>query len=210
MGLEIEAAPGVFSVREETEILARAAIRVLEEKGSAVRVIDMGSGSGNFSCALAARFPEARIWASDLLEACRDLTLRNVERHGFSSRVTVTQGDLFAPLAELGLEGTIDAVVMNPPYIASVRLDKDRADLLANEPREAFDGGPYGISMVQRLIRESAPLLAPGGALLFEFGVGQERQIKALFDRAKLYDPVSFERNDAGEARAAVARKKQG
>ena len=40
---------------------------------------------------------KARIWASDLLEACRDLTLRNVERHGFASRVTVTQGDLFAP-----------------------------------------------------------------------------------------------------------------
>jgi release factor glutamine methyltransferase len=210
MGVDLEAAPGVFVVREETEILGNAAVRALTEQSGEVRVLDMGCGSGNLSCAIAVHVPKARVWASDLLEACAALTRRNVARHGLEARVTVSRGDLFAPLAGLELEGTIDAVVMNPPYIATVRLDKDRAELLKDEPREAFDGGPYGISMVQRLIKESAPFLKPGGALLFEFGVGQERQIKALVGRARLYDPVVFEHNLAGEARAVVARKKQG
>src|SRR5205823_4377766 len=106
-----------------------------------------GCGSGNLSCAIATHVPGARVWSSDILDACVALTRRNVARHGLDARVTVTQGDLFAPLAAFGLEGTVDAVVMNPPYIASVRLEKDRAELLNGEPREAFDGGPYGISM---------------------------------------------------------------
>jgi release factor glutamine methyltransferase len=135
------------------------------------------------------------------------LTKRNVARHGLDERVTVVQGDLFAPLAGHALEGTVDVVVMNPPYIATVRLGKDRAELLNEGPREAFDGGPYGISMFQRLIRESAPFLKPGGALMFEFGVCQERQVKALFDRARLYDSVEFASNEAGQARAVIARK---
>ena len=180
MGLDLEAAPGVFVVREETEILGKAAVAALADRSGELRVLDMGCGSGNLSCAIATLVPGARVWASDLLEACAALTRRNVARHRLEARITVSQGDLFAPLAGLELEGTVDAVVMNPPYIATVRLEKDRAELLQGEPREAFDGGPYGISMVQRLIKESAPFLKPGGALLFEFGVGQERQIKAF------------------------------
>lgn len=208
MGLEIEPSEGVFVVREETELLGRAAVDFVSSRGPEPVVFDMGSGSGNLACAIATFVPGARVHSVDILDACVALTRRNVARHGLEARVSVSQGDLFAPLLGLGLDGRVDAVVMNPPYIASVRLDKDRAELLQGEPREAFDGGPYGISMVQRLIKEAAPLLAPGGGLLFEFGVGQERQVKALFDRAKLYDPIEFVKNDAGEARAVVAKRK--
>ena len=133
---------------------------------------------------------------------------RNVEFLGLSNRVSVHQGDLFAGLADLDLEGSVDALVCNPPYISTGRLDKDRANLLDHEPLEAFDGGPYGLTIHQRVIKEGHLFLRPGGLLGFEFGLGQERQIQLLFRRAKQYDAVAFDPDADGKARAAFTRKK--
>ena len=98
------------------------------------------------------------------------------------------QGDLFASLADLGLEGRVDAVICNPPYISTGKLEKESAHLLEQEPREAFDGGPYGLTIHQRAIKEALPFLRAGGTLLFEMGVGQERQLKLLFEEGMLTD----------------------
>jgi HemK-like putative methylase len=136
------------------------------------------------------------------------LARRNVAHVGVAERVVVAQGDLFAPLAGLGLLGTIDVVVCNPPYISTGRLEKERAELLAHEPREAFDGGPYGLSIHQRVVRDALAYLKPGGWLLFEIGLGQERQVKVLFERARQYDDVELASDDAGQPRAAMARKR--
>jgi release factor glutamine methyltransferase len=121
--------------------------------------------------------------------------------------VEVTQGDLFAPLANRGLEGTMDVVVMNPPYIPSTSLTHSRAGLLQHEPLEAFDGGPYGVSILTRLLQEAPPFLKEGGHLLFEFGLGQSRLIQSLVERKQFYTRLRFALDTNGEARAAVLRK---
>jgi len=204
MNLDLDFEPGVFVVREETELLGWTSAGKLEGLDSP-RIADLGCGAGNLTCGMAKALPGARIWSIDIDPSCIALTLKNVKRHALSERVTVMLGDLFAPLA--GMEGTLDAVVCNPPYIASVRLEKDRAYLVENEPRAAFDGGPFGISIQMRLAREAKAFLKPGGWLLFEFGVGQERQVKQLVDRAGGYDVVDFACNPKGEARVSVNRK---
>jgi release factor glutamine methyltransferase len=96
---------------------------------------------------------------------------------------------------------------MNPPYIPSTSLEKSRAELLLHEPREAFDGGPYGISILGRLVDEAPTFLVAGGHLLFEFGLGQERIIQTLLDRKRLYSQVRFARDALGRPRAAVLRR---
>jgi len=214
MGLELSFQPGVFVIREETELLGWTAVERLRELGTKtgepaqkLRVVDLGSGSGNLTCGIAKAVPAAQVWAVDIDPACVDLTRRNVERQELSDRVEVLMGDLFGPLADRGLEGSIDAVVCNPPYIASVRLEKDRAYLLDNEPRAAFDGGPFGINVQLRLIKEALPFLKPGGWLLFEFGLGQENQVKRLVERTGGYDIVDLACNQKGEARVSVNRK---
>jgi release factor glutamine methyltransferase len=130
-----------------------------------------------------------------------------VAQLGLDGRVTVHQGDLFAGLAGAGLEGTVDVIVCNPPYISSGRLAGDRAGLLDHEPREAFDGGPYGLSIHQRVVKEALPFLKPGGWLLFEIGLGQERQVKLLFERTRAYQDLRMVANAAGEVRVVGARK---
>lgn len=210
MGIEMLADEGALVPREETEILGRGSERRIRELGvqGELRIIDMCCGAGNLACALAMIFPSARVWASDLTDGCVSLARRNVEFLGLSDRVSVHQGDLFAGLADLGLEGSIDALVCNPPYISTGRLDKDRASLLDHEPVEAFDGGPYGLSIHQRVIKEGLAFLRAGGLLSFEFGLGQERQIQLLFRRAKQYDAVVFDADADGNPRAAFTRKK--
>ena len=206
LGLELACAPGALVPREETELLARTALGVLEGAGG-TRAIDMCCGAGNLACALAAHVGSLTVWASDLTDGCVAVARTNASALGLGERVIVHQGDLFASLAGLGLEGQIDAVVCNPPYISSGRLAKDRAALLVEEPREAFDGGPYGLSIHQRVVKEALPYLRPGGWLLFEIGLGQEKQVKMLFDRTRAYGEVRFERDAAGEVRVVYARK---
>jgi methylase of polypeptide subunit release factors len=137
--------------------------------------------------------------------------------------VEVRCGDLFAPLADLLPAGTFgagptdapvdsladlpaDLIVCNPPYISTGRLLNERAELLLHEPREAFDGGPYGIAIHQRVIRAAPPFLRPGGWLLFEIGSGQERQVRLLFDRSRSYRDVEEVRDASGSVRVMLAR----
>jgi HemK-like putative methylase len=211
LGIQLMTGADVLAARSETELLGREVIGILTARGNVapgqeLRLIDMGCGSGNISCAVAVVVPDVRVWASDLTESCAVLTRRNVALNGVQERVEVTQGDLFEPLRGRGLEGTIDVVEMNPPYIASSSLEKQRAELLLHEPREAFDGGPYGISIHSRLIREAPAFLKPGGYLLFEFGVGQARQVQLLVDRSRLYSGIRFAEDENGEPRVAILK----
>jgi release factor glutamine methyltransferase len=212
LGVELVAAPGALVPRAETEIVGRAALEAARalaaaEPSRALRVIDMCCGAGNLACAIAFHVPSARVWACDLTPSCVAVARRNVEHLGLGARVEVFEGDLFAPLQGRELEGTIDVLVANPPYISTSRLAADRAALLEHEPREAFDGGPYGLTIHQRVIREGQPFLVKGGSLLFEFGLGQERQVELLFQRARAYEGFRTLPDEAGHPRAAAAKK---
>lgn len=209
MGVELVADEGALAPREETELLGYTALDAIRSSGTATpKVIDMCCGSGNLACAIAHHRPDVRVWASDLTDGCIKVTRRNVEHVGVAERVLVAQGDLFAGLAGFGLEGSVDVVVCNPPYISQGKLATERAELLAHEPREAFDGGPYGLSIQQRVVKEALPFLRPGGTLLFEIGLGQDRQVKMLFERTREYEDIRQVANAAGEVRVVSGRKR--
>lgn len=206
MGLDLLVAPGALVPRAETELLGRCALDALAGI-AAPRVIDMCCGAGNLACVIGTRRRDARVWAVDLSESCVQLARRNAASTGVADRVEVLGGDLFAPLAGRAPERSIDVVVCNPPYIPARRLSGDRAHLLASEPREAFDGGPYGLTLHQRVIREAIPFLRPGGALLVEVGAGQARAARRLFERARAYGPVRAWRDALGEERVVGAAR---
>lgn len=207
MGIKLELSADVLVPRDETELLGRKAVAILAERPEGCLVIDMCCGSGNLALGIGSQVPSARLWAADLTDTTVALAARNNERLGLTDRVSIKQGDLFSALEAEHLEGKVDLVVCNPPYISTGRLEGDSAHLLQQEPREAFDGGPYGISIHQRLIRDAVEFLKPGGWLLFEFGEGQERQAAALIKRTRAYDSVEFATDAAGNPRVALARR---
>jgi release factor glutamine methyltransferase len=209
MGIDLIAAEGALVPRVETELLGYEALDILRASGLATPlVIDMCCGSGNLACAIAHYHPSARVWASDLTDSCVEISRRNVKHVGVADRVVVVQGDLFAGLAGLGLEGSIDVIVCGPPFISQAKLATDSAWLLEHEPREAFDGGPYGLSVQQRIVKEALPFLRPGGMLLFETGLGQERPARMIFERTKAYEDIRLVENLLGEVRVISARKR--
>ncbi|MCZ7682872.1 MAG: peptide chain release factor N(5)-glutamine methyltransferase [Sandaracinaceae bacterium] len=210
LGLPLEVASGVLAPREETELLAKSAIAWLRAGPPEPVVVDMCCGAGNLACAIASAVPGARVWAADCSEAAVRLTAHNASLLGLGDRVTALCGDLFAPLRGLGLEGRVEAVVCNPPYISSGRLDGPSRALMVHEPREAFDGGPYGLAIHQRVVREATDFVRPGGLVAVEIGRGQRRQIEALLRRARGWgEPVMVAGGDA-VPRVALARRRRG
>jgi release factor glutamine methyltransferase len=206
MDVELEIGPGVLVPRQETELLGRSALKLIADIDSPL-VIDMCCGSGNLALGIASARAGARVYASDLTPETVMHARHNAERLGLDDRVTVVQGDMFSGLTGRGLEGTIDLVVCNPPYISTKKLETESAHLLENEPREAFDAGPFGIAFQQRLIADAASFLRSGGWLAFEFGAGQDRQAKALLARARAYAAPSFVADAENTPRVTLVRK---
>ena len=208
MGLAFETSDQVLVPRRETELLAGAALDLLLKTAEAapVRVIDMCCGAGNLSCALAHARPDIRVCASDLTDACVTLARKNVARHGLEGRVDVRQGDLFSSLPDEDLAGAVDLVVCNPPYISTGKLEGQSAHLLDGQPREAFDAGPYGLAIHQRVIADAARYLKPGAWLVMEIGLGQQRQIALLFSRMKRYEQERSWADKNGAPRVMGAR----
>lgn len=200
LGVTLAVRPGVLAPRGETELIGRAAL----ERRPALAV-DLCCGAGNLACALAVHLPEAEVHATDLTaEACA-LAADNARALGVDGRVTVHRGDVFGALPD-SLRGRVDVIVCNPPYISSGRLAGDRADLLRFEPREAFDAGPFGLAIHQRVLQGAPAWLRPGGCLLMEMGVGQKRQIEALAARVSGFAEVKFLSDAGGEPRAVAIR----
>ena len=214
LGVTLAAREDVLMPRQETELLGREALAILAALEAAdpalePRVIDMGCGSGNLACALACASPRTRVWASDLTESCAALTRDNAALLGLQDRILVSQGDLFEPLRGRGLEGGFDLVLMNPPYIPTTSLEKPHAQLLEHEPRAAFDGGPYGISILTRLLQDAPAFLKPGGHLLFEFGAGQAKLVQRLVERGQAWAELRFAADAQGEPRVGIVRSRQ-
>ena len=211
MGYELLASEDVLIPRPETELLGNTVVeRLLNEHSSKTEFIgiDIGCGSGNLSCAIVSIIPQCVIYAVDVTASCVELTRKNTAFLNLENRITVFQGDLFSPIADAGLKGAVDFIVSNPPYIPSAKLQTDLAHLTDYEPEAAFNGGVYGFALHHRLIKESLLYLKPGSMLAFEFGIGQEKQVQALFKRVKGYDlPIHLINDKKGNPRVAVAYK---
>ncbi len=209
MGREFYVERGVLVPRAVTEVLLRACAILFEDSGSALTLVDVGCGAGVIGIMLAHGFPQARVLCVDISPDAVALTRRNIEMHGLSARVEVRQSDMFAALAELG--GEVDAIVSSPPFISSEKLAQGSAHLLANEPRAAFDAGPYGIALHQRLVKESQTLLRAGrGWLVLEFGQGQDRQVRRLLERSGGYVDLHEFREASGSFVACLAARRGG
>ena len=207
LGLELLCGEGALVPRPETELLGLTAIEKIKSTTSP-RVIDVCCGVGNLACAVATYVPHARIWATDLTDACVRWAQKNVEKLSLGARIEILQGDLFKGLEGQGLEKTTDLIVCNPPYISTGRLAADHGGLLKNEPREAFDGGPYGLSVHQRVIAEAPKFLKASGWLVMEFGRGQHTQVRRLLERSRAFDEIMLVDDVSGYPRVAAGRVK--
>jgi release factor glutamine methyltransferase len=176
MGLEMLAGKEALIPRAETELLGGAALELLRGLGASrdgALVVDVCTGSGNLALVLAHFEPKAKVFAADLSADAVDLARRNAIHLGLDACVEFRVGDLLDPFDEPRFHAQVDLLLCNPPYISSQRVDTMSGEIRGFEPRLAFDGGPLGVRIVQRLIRDAPRYLKKGGWLAFEVGLGQ-------------------------------------
>lgn len=203
--LALAAAPGAFVVRPETESVAQAAIDaatdIVAEQGDAV-VVDLCSGSGAIALAVATEVPGARVHAVELSEAAAAVAARNIAALG--PQVSLVRGDAATALPEL--DGTVDVVVSNPPYIPPDQVPVD-AEVRDHDPDLAlYGGGADGLDVPRSVLASAARLLRPGGVVVMEHAEVQAGAVRALL--AADFADVATGKDLAGRDRFVRGRRR--
>ena len=204
--LELAVGPGVFVPRPETEQLAGWVLERLAGRTAPV-VVDLGSGSGALALSIAQEHPGARVVAVE-----RDPGAIEWTRHNAAARVAagdtpveVLAGDMTDPELLRALEGTVDVVVSNPPYVPDgARVPREVAD---HDPPLALWGGPDGLDVVRGLLVTAARLLRPGGRLGIEHDDTHGETLPAMTRGTGWFADVTDHRDLAGRPRFTTARR---
>jgi release factor glutamine methyltransferase len=197
-GLEFRVNRNVLIPRPESELLVEMALAIAKNQPLPV-IADIGTGSGALAISLALGLPQAKIYATDISAAALKVARLNCRRHGVADRVFLLEGDLLEPLPE-----PVDIIVANLPYVRKSELDP------RSEPPLALDGGADGTEMIEKLCRQVAGKLKPGGWLLLEIGQGQGEEIKGILHNTVPGGEVKVFPDLAGIGRVVICRLSAG
>jgi len=162
-GMDLIVSPAVLIPRPETEHLIESVMELAGEKQKALRMADVGTGSGCIALALAKEFPHAEIHATDISPAALEIARANASRLQLQDRIQFHQADLLD-----GLSVSFDVIASNPPYVSDSEEDQVQLEVRKFEPRSAVFAGATGTEVIERLIPQAHAALRPGGILAME------------------------------------------
>ena len=166
-GLKLKTTPAALIPRPETEHLVDEARRLAKElwpDEPGLTAADIGCGSGAIALALARHLPQARIAAVDISPAALELARENAAALNLADRIDFHQGSLLEPLADRSFH----LVCANLPYIPTGEMAGLMPDVGLHEPHLALDGGPDGLSLIEKLLDQASTRLKPRGRILLE------------------------------------------
>ncbi len=199
--LELAVGPGVFVPRPETEFVAQLAIDALQAVAAPTPVaVDLGTGSGALALAIATEVSHASVVAVENSPKAFVWAKENVRRVG-AENVRLVFADLAEALPEL--DGAVDVLVSNPPYIPDDAIPRD-PEVRLHDPAAALYGGPDGLDVVRSLSLRALALVRPGGALVIEHGELQGAELRALLE-ADGWRATATHRDLLGRDRATTA-----
>jgi release factor glutamine methyltransferase len=176
-GLPLRVSEATLIPRPDTETLIEAALAFVDAQGERerpLRIADLCTGSGAILLALLSELPGAVGVATDIGRDALAVARANSVRLGLAARAHFVRCDFGAALA-----GGVDLVLSNPPYIPTADLE-ELAPEVRREPASALDGGADGLVCYRAIAADAQRLLAPGGALILELGIGQGPAVAAL------------------------------
>lgn len=192
-GCYLRLTPAVLIPRPETEELIELILSRSSEPPA--DVLDLGTGSGAISIALARAWPKSSFVAVDISVEALALARENAVRNGVAKRIRFLHSDWFSALS-----GRFDLIVSNPPYVQTEYLECAPREL-RYEPRVALDGGPEGLDALAQIIRESPAYLRPGGALYLEIGSDQGSRVRELLQETNTFAEIEILKDLAGQER---------
>jgi release factor glutamine methyltransferase len=204
--LELSVGPGVFVPRPETEVVAGLAVHLLRELADTERrapvVVDLCTGSGAIALSLKQEVPAASVHAVELSDLAHAWAVRNRDDLGLD--VQMLLGDATTAFAEL--EGDVDVVVSNPPYIPLEAFESVAPEARDHDPALALWSGPDGLDAMRVVEQVAARLLRPGGVVGAEHADVQGEAAPAVFAGAGRWVDVRDHRDLAGRPRFVTAR----
>ncbi len=170
--------------RPETETLvedALARIRAMGREGEALRILDLGTGTGCLLLAVLSELPRAEGLGIDISPDAVAVAADNAQRLNLGARARFQAGDW-----TMGLSGPFDVILSNPPYIAETDRETLPPEVLGFDPHGALFAGSEGLDAYAAIAPQAARILAPGGIVILELGQGQEAAVAEIFRRAGL------------------------
>lgn len=206
--IDLAVGPGVFVPRPETELLLGWALAFLEGHGRRNPVVlDLCTGSGALALAIAHARPDAVVHAVELEPKALAWARRNAESRAQDgdTPIVLHQGDVTDRGLLTSLEGLVDVIVANPPYIPEgAELEPE---VIEHDPHSALFGGPDGLSVIKPMVSNIARWLRIGGAVAVEHDDTNGPQVAELFAARRVFGDVAEHPDLAGRPRFVVARR---
>ncbi|MFY8039239.1 MAG: peptide chain release factor N(5)-glutamine methyltransferase [Bosea sp. (in: a-proteobacteria)] len=201
-GLPIRLSVGTLEPRHDSEaLIEEALLRFKTRRGEALRVLDLGTGSGCLLLALLSEWPMARGLGIDLSDDAVRTASANAALNGLDGRSVFRTGSWTTAVSKAESRAGFDLVISNPPYIPAGEIAALAPEVRSHDPRLALDGGPDGLNAYRVIIPALAGLIAPGGGAVLEIGAGQEGDVSALAREAG-FSRISTRRDLGGRVRA--------
>ena len=205
MGLDFFVKEGVLIPRADTEIVVEKAMELIKSKEKPI-IIDMCTGSGAIALSLAYHIRDSKVYAVDLSDDAIFCCNENINRYNLNDRVILYKGNLFDPIENLDLEGKVDMIISNPPYISTSDIEALGINVKDFEPHLALDGGTDGLNFYRMITEKASGYLKDGGMLVYEIGYNQGQEVVKLIQESDFYENVEITRDLASLDRCVTAR----
>ena len=204
-GLPLKLSPATLVPRPDTETVVEAALAAIGEsrKRDALRIADLGTGSGAILFALLHECPHATGLGTDIEPQALETAHANASALGLQSRTGFVLADFGTALNE-----TFDLVVSNPPYIPRADIETLATEVRDHDPLRALDGGLDGLDAYRAIAREAPHLLHDDGVLIVEIGAGQSGDVTVILTAGGSLEQAAIHRDLSGRERALSFRRR--
>jgi release factor glutamine methyltransferase len=206
MGISLYVDQNVLIPRQETEILVEEAIKRIKSIKDPV-LLEIGTGSGNISIALAKHLNNSTIFATDISYHALSIAKKNAIQNQVELQIAFLNANITEgiPLSGASAKG-FDLIISNPPYICTEELLTLQKEIKF-EPQSALDGGKDGLRIITPLIEQSVQLLKPNGLIMLEIGYNQSDAVLKLMERNGLAE-LGVVKDYSGIERIILGKKR--
>ena len=192
MGEKFIVNPSVLIPRDETEILVRQAIEIINKKDLKL-VLDVGTGSGCIACMIA-KNTSSQVIGLDISSDALRTALDNASKLNLNNRAIFRKSDIFSNVKK---GETFDMIVSNPPYIPPSEKEKIQEEVKFDPETALFTKDEKGLEFYEKITKEAPKVLNKGGYLMYELGIGQAEDVKRIMQEAG-FTKIEIQKDLAG------------
>ena len=211
MGLDFKVREGVLVPRPDTEVLVEKIIEIVNDGyfdgKDNINIVDIGTGSGAITLSLAHYIKNSSLYSVDISPIALEVAKENASVHLLEDRVKFLKGNMLEPLYAENLQGKVDILVSNPPYIATSVIEKLQIEVSTYEPKLALDGGADGLDFYRQIVNAANDFLSERGILAFEIGYDQGEDVCNLLHQSGNFKHVELFTDLSGMDRVVIGQK---